>query len=68
MLFNRVNGKSRFKEFDDSIWARFDPKTVAVMYNGSEHSGVDSLPIIHRFLPPPGWKGHIELETETQIG
>ena len=26
------------------------------------HAGLDAIPVLHRFIPSPGWKGHIELE------
>lgn len=41
-------------------WARFDPETVTVTLDGRPFHGVGALPTLHTFLPPPGWRGHIE--------
>lgn len=49
-----------YGQFDDENWARFDPVTVKVNFDGRQYSGISSLPVLHRFIPPPGWKGHIE--------
>ena len=41
----------------------FDPAKFLVTLNGVRtENGLDALPIVHRFIPSPGWKGHIELE------
>jgi uncharacterized protein DUF362 len=54
-------------EFGKGTWGDFDPATIKVHLNGRELSGVDSLPILHPFLPPAGWRGHIELETQGRV-
>lgn len=51
---------ARFREFNDPILARFDPESVSLEFNGETLRGIKALPVLHGFLPPPGWKGHIE--------
>ena len=46
--------------FKDDEWALFDAATVPVELDGAIVQGIDALPILRDFLPPPGWKGHIE--------
>jgi uncharacterized protein (DUF362 family) len=43
--------------------AQFDPASFDVIQDGKlDPRGVDAIPSIRPFLPPPGWKGHIELD------
>jgi len=58
---------SHHAEFGRGTWGDFDPATITVRWNGNELRGVDSLPILHPFLPPAGWKGHIELEAQARV-
>jgi uncharacterized protein (DUF362 family) len=53
---------NNYQLFNDVDWARYDPETVKINYDGKEYEGVSSLPVLHHFIPPPGWKGHIEIE------
>lgn len=45
-------------------WGDFDVNEVAIEFNGRELCGLDALPVLHGFIPPPGWKSHIEKEEE----
>ena len=47
-------------EFRDPTWGRFDVSTVPIEWNGEVRSGIPSLTPVHKFVPSPGWKGHIE--------
>ena len=47
-------------EFRDPAWGHFDPSSVLIQWNTEERSGIQSLTPLHKFIPPPGWKGHIE--------
>ena len=46
--------------FNDLDWARFDAATVPLDLDGKLVRGLAALPTLHAFLPPPGWKDHIE--------
>jgi len=48
------------REFRDSAWGKFHDDSVTVGVNGMTLTGISSLPILHAFEPPPGWRGHIE--------
>lgn len=52
---------SNFKILDDHYWRSFDPENVTIRFGTDEFIGVQSLPIIRRFLAPPGWARHVEL-------
>ncbi len=46
--------------FNDLDWARYDDATVPLDLNGTLVRGLAALPTAHTFMPPPGWKNHIE--------
>jgi uncharacterized protein (DUF362 family) len=50
------------REFADPEWGAFDASEVEIRCNGEVYRGIENLPVLHHFLPPPGWKGEIELE------
>ncbi len=41
-------------------WGNFAPATAPVEFQGNALSSVLALPTLHKFIPPPGWRGHIE--------
>lgn len=41
-------------------WGGFAPDLVELTFNGMCLRDIRSLPILHRFRPAPGWRGHIE--------
>lgn len=47
--------------FGAGDWGGFDPSLVEVVFDGRRISGIENLPVLHSFLPPPGWKHHVEL-------
>jgi len=51
---------SHHREFDAGSWGAFDPEEAVVDFDGKDYHGIESLPVIHPFLPPVGWRGHIE--------
>ena len=57
---NRIPQLANYGLFKDPLWASFDPRSVPLSFDGNRLEGIDALPILHRFLPPPGWKDHIE--------
>ena len=48
--------------FPYTPFAAFEPEKFTVILNGvRSETGLDALPVLHRFIPSPGWRGHIEL-------
>lgn len=43
-------------------WGQFATDEAEMTLNGVRLRGIRSLPILHRFRPAPGWRGHIERE------
>ncbi len=41
-------------------WGRFETAEVQCLLDGRAVRGIAALPVIHGFLPPPGWRGRIE--------
>ena len=53
---------AHYRRFPYPPFTAFEPEKFSVTLNGvRSENGLDALPVIHRFLPPPGWRGHIEL-------
>lgn len=53
---------AHYRRFPDTPFTDFDPAKFPVTLNGvRSENGLDALPIVHRFIPSPGWRGHIEL-------
>jgi len=54
---------AHYRRFPFAPFTAFEPEKFAVTLNGTHSaSGLDALPVLHRFIPSPGWKGHIELD------
>ncbi len=51
---------SRHRLFERGGWGDYDPAQVAVEFDGKVVHGLGQLPVVKDYLPPPGWKGHIE--------
>jgi uncharacterized protein (DUF362 family) len=53
---------ANYRRFPFAPLTDFHPATVPVTINGHRFTtGIDAISPVHRFLPSPGWKGHIEL-------
>ncbi|HET9234940.1 MAG TPA: hypothetical protein VFP10_12435, partial [Candidatus Eisenbacteria bacterium] len=65
--YRKIPQLSHHREFDPGHWGDFDPETVPVRVDGKEYRGIALLPTLHPFLPPAGWRGHIELELKSQV-
>jgi hypothetical protein len=61
--YQKIPTLNHFGLFPDPDWAKFDPGAVNIIVDGKVHRGVESLPVLHPFLAPPGWRGHIEKTT-----
>ncbi len=50
------------RRFPYAPFADFHPSTVPLTLNGRHFpNGLDAVSILRRFVPPPGWRDHIEL-------
>jgi uncharacterized protein (DUF362 family) len=56
------------KDFADADWGNFSPDEMTIDNNGTALRGVNALPVLRRFLAPPGWTSHIELGDEDVTG
>lgn len=45
-------------------WGKFEPDQVEIEYDDRCLTGLCGLPVLHDFLPPPGWRNHIECSGE----
>ncbi len=51
-----------YRRFPFAPCTDFSAEKFTVTCNGvRSENGLDALPIVHRFIPSPGWRGHIEL-------
>ncbi len=65
--YRKVPQLSHHREFGKDSWGDFDPATVVLQMDGRELRGVQSLPVLHPFLPSAGWRGHIELNAAVRV-
>jgi len=55
------------ERFPWPVFGGFDPRGFDTVVDGvAGGRGVDDLPVLKPFLAPPGWIGHIELDTQNQ--
>jgi uncharacterized protein (DUF362 family) len=60
--YRKIRLLSSQSRYPDPHWARVSPENFRVEKRGKiDTHGVQSLPVLHRFIPPPGWRGHVEL-------
>jgi len=61
--YKKIKLLSNYKLFRIPELVSFEPNSFVVYFNGRKYTnGVEDIPIFKPFIPPPGWKGHIELE------
>jgi hypothetical protein len=58
--YQKIPMISNFRRFPSGPWAVFDPDRVEVRINDKSVYGLQAVPVLYRFIPPPGWKRHIE--------
>jgi len=46
--------------FKADSWGALRPDSVGITVDGHSYRSLDAVPVLHHFIPPPGWKGHIE--------
>jgi uncharacterized protein (DUF362 family) len=52
--------------FEDSLWGRTPPERMRVDHCGALYESLSEIPPAHRFIPPPGWRGHVEDESRPE--
>jgi len=62
--FQKIPQLANMERFADTTWGQFDPQAIPIWLDGETYRGLSSVPILHFFLPPPGWKDHIEVDTK----
>jgi hypothetical protein len=65
--YQKIPQLSHHREFGENSWGDFNPVTISVSIDGREYRGIDSLPVLRAFLPPTGWRGHIEHEAVSRV-
>ncbi len=61
--FQKIRLLANYKRFPHEPTVAFHPGAFTATINGrTSESGLNAIPVLHRFIPTPGWKGHIELE------
>jgi hypothetical protein len=57
--WERIPALARRRRFGEP-WGCFETADVRCLLDNRAVRGIASLPVIHGFLPPPGWRGRIE--------
>jgi hypothetical protein len=65
--YRKIPCLANHRQFSDADWGQFDPEAVVVGHGGGTYNGIEEVPVIKKFLPPPGWRGHIELAEDQNI-
>lgn len=61
---DRVPQLANRARFGDPEWGTVRAEDLEVEVDGRPLRGITALAPVHRFTPPPGWMGHIEVGTE----
>lgn len=61
--YRKIRLLSAQSRYPDPTWAQVAPDRFRIERRDGKilSNGVHDLPVLHRFLPPPGWRGHVEL-------
>lgn len=62
--YRKIPMLANHRMFQDSTWGNFDPDTVRMIVDNEPVEGIGSVPTLRCFLPPPGWRGKLELTEE----
>jgi len=63
--FKKIPTLANYPRFQFTPWAKIDPYRFDILDSGvKKYSGLLDIPVLHRYVPPPGWRGHIELTEE----
>ncbi|HEU5181725.1 MAG TPA: DUF362 domain-containing protein [Candidatus Polarisedimenticolia bacterium] len=55
------------REFGAKSWGDFDPASARLHLDGRELCGIEALAVLRVFLPPAGWREHIELAAASRV-
>ena len=59
--WRKIRLLSNYRNFSCVAYTDFAPGNFRVILDGKTYdAGIDSIPTIKPFIPPPGWVGHIE--------
>jgi len=61
--WRKIPSLNHYPEFAGE-WGRFDPDGIEIRVDDKTYYGVANLDPIRSFVPPPGWRGHLELDAD----
>lgn len=61
LAYQRMPMLANARQFGRGAWGDFDPEEASIVCDGQILRGIDAVPILRSFIPPPGWQGQIEL-------
>jgi len=65
--WRKIRLLSEYRRFPHREWRAFEPGGFRVVWNGETRSrGVDDIETLRSFVPPPGWREHIELDSSRE--
>lgn len=69
MGFNwqKIPQLANYRRFGEEAWTGWDRDQVEVELDGIRYRGIGRLPVLHRFVPPPGWRDHIESRAGEEV-
>jgi hypothetical protein len=60
--WRKIRLLSNFRSFGSEAFSSFEPEGFEVINDRAvATTGVDAIPLIKNFLPPPGWRNHVGL-------
>ena len=60
--YRKIPSLGQHRLFGDYDWGNFTAEELMIERDGSRADQFNELPVLRRFVPPPGWRSHIELE------
>lgn len=59
--YRKIPTLRQHRLFADAEWGNFTPEELIIESDGTFVHDLNALPVLRRFLAPPGWRSHIEL-------
>jgi hypothetical protein len=59
--YHKIPLLANHRRFADATMADFDPEQIVIAVAECTYSGISSLPPLRSYVPPPGWREHIEI-------
>ena len=66
--YRKIPALRHHRAFEDADWGNFSSHELHIDNNGTVLHGIAELPVLRKFLAPPGWASHIELGDEDGKG